>query len=56
MQHVCERLQFLLLWSPDLIPWCLAVQIRLKIDKTKEDIEAEQKRRDLLASLNEMYE
>lgn len=32
------------------------VQIRLKIDKTKEDIEAERKRKDLLASLNEMYE
>lgn len=30
-------------------------KIRLKIDKTKEDIEAEKKRRDLLASLNEMY-
>lgn len=31
-------------------------KIRLKIDKTKEDIEAERKRKDLLASLNEMYE
>ncbi|CAL8467357.1 g6894 [Coccomyxa elongata] len=29
-------------------------KIRLKIDKTKEDIEAERKRKDLLASLNEI--
>ncbi|BDA40352.1 hypothetical protein COCOBI_01-0050 [Coccomyxa sp. Obi] len=31
-------------------------KIRLKIDKTKEDIEAERKRKDLLASLNELYD
>ena len=32
------------------------LQIRLKVDKTEEDIEAERRRADLLASLNSFYE
>ena len=32
------------------------LQIRLKVKKTEEDIEAERRRADLLASLNSFYE
>jgi hypothetical protein len=32
------------------------MQIRLKVEKTQEDIEAEHRRADLLASLNAFYD
>ena len=31
-------------------------QIKLRVEKTKEDLEAERKRADLLASLNSFYD